>query len=179
MYPVKFKCQLKWGTSFVLQIPENTTVAAAKECGSALHLYNQLSCLVCLSVSQRVGRHKAPAALMLHQRLKPWSGSSWNHQSARDLWFVQHDHNSYSGSVLVYKTSGCVFNHDQRPWTKNTIISPTPYCKREVPWRDSKHSWLTHPTVSSLIGRIEAQWKDYCSMSDRTWLSKETLLLSS
>lgn len=45
--------------------------------------------------------------------------------------------------------------------------------------RANKPSWLTHPTVRSLIGRIGAQWKDHCSMSDRAYSCRKRLLLLS
>lgn len=38
---------------------------------------------------------------------------------------------------------------------------------------------MTRPTVRSLIDRIEVQWKDYCSLSDRTRPSKNTPALIS
>lgn len=42
---------------------------------------------------------------------------------------------------------------------------------------ENKKSWQTLPTVRSLISRTGAQWKDYCSVSDRTMLLQEPLAL--
>lgn len=65
VYRAYLKCLLKCGTSFALQLPEQTAVAAAEECHSALHLH--MNNCHGLSINQWGGRYKAPTTLMLQQ----------------------------------------------------------------------------------------------------------------